>query len=176
MVEVKVKGIVSEKSSRRYNLLLEDKDRRVILFSLGLLEAQTVILELKKINPDQPVIYGLITSLLSELSARLIRVEIVARRNDEYLTQLVVQLDDRLKYFECRPSEGVILALRHEVPVFVQEDLMKEASAVFVARRRNKKDSGGTDLQPLNEDEAENIIRDIETLSTEEFWRKVKTR
>ena len=172
MVEVKVKGIASEKSSTRHVLLLEDNVHRTLSISIGLPEAQAVILTLKKVRFSPPLIYDFVSSLLPELAVKPLRVEIIAHRNNSYYAQFVIQLGDRLKYLECRPSDGVALALRCEVPVLVQEGLMEARPPVTVPRRRKQRPSR---ISPLTGAEVDEIKEEIEGLSAEEFWRRVKT-
>jgi uncharacterized protein len=172
MVEVKVKGVFSEKPTTRHTLILEDDSRRILSVSVGLPEAQAIVLALKKIRFSPPLMFDFIVSLLVEMSAKPVRVEIIAHRNEGYYAQFIFQVADRLKYIECRPSDGVTLALRCDIPVLVQDELLKTVSSVSAARNRK---SRTVHLPPLDYAEADEIKDVIEYSSAEEFWRKIKT-
>ena len=172
MVEVKVKGIVSERPSTRYALILEDGNHRVLSVFIGRPEAQAVVLALKKVRFAPPLIYDFIFSCFTEMSVKPIRMEIIAHRNESYYVQFIIQAGERLKYIECRPSDGVALALCCGVPILVQDELMKTAAPIAVSRRRKEKPAH---RPPLTYAESDEIKEAIEDLSAEDFWRRIKT-
>ncbi len=44
-----------------------------------------------------------------------------------YYAQLVLSADHHKEYLDCRPSDGIALALRADVPIFVDENVLASA-------------------------------------------------
>ncbi|HNQ34810.1 MAG TPA: DUF151 domain-containing protein [bacterium] len=172
MVEVRIKGIVAEKASGRNILVLEDGAKRLLSVTIGVTEAQAIILSLKKLGVPQPLVYDLLVKLAGELGARPLRIEVLDRSGDLLITQLVYQAGDRVRFLACRPGDGVALALRCQVPIFVHENLMKMVTLTADTRRKRPKPPPA----PMTEAEVDRIKTEIENLSAEEFWRRVSSR
>ncbi|MCM8828336.1 MAG: bifunctional nuclease family protein, partial [Candidatus Omnitrophica bacterium] len=74
---------------------------------------------------------------------------------------------------DCRPSDGIALALRVSAPIFASEDLMEPPDVVkYYAGKESMKASASD--SPINQKEAEEFRKYLEQLNARDFWKKLK--
>jgi len=171
MVEVRVKRIIFDRSSGKSLLILEDTTHQILPVAIGLLEAQLIILALRKTSFSPSLFYQFIPELFAELSFQPLRVEIITQQKNDYYTQFVLQARDKIRYIKCRLSDGILLALGCEIPILVPADLLKSSSTTLF---RTKKKQRSVPTFPLTEEEANRLKMEIESLNPEEFWQRIR--
>lgn len=112
-------------------MLKGEQDERVLPVFVGLAEAQAVAAFFNNEPPNRPLAHDLLKSVLDALEGRLERVLIHDLREGVFYGELELQCGERDMRVDCRPSDGVALALRCGVPIFVAEEVMDEAGAVI---------------------------------------------
>lgn len=65
---------------------------------------------------------------MNSLNARLLRVEVVALRDDVFYGNLVVEHNGEVLNIDSRPSDALALAVRAHVPILVAREVMDAAS------------------------------------------------
>ena len=130
MITVKVLKISYHPSTRSYFILLQDVDGDDCMsISVGSFEAQSIALALEPIEKKRPMTHDLICHLLSETGFFLKRVRITELKDGVFYS--VMDLDSK-KYgsysIDARPSDAIAISLRENAPIFVSEELIKNAS------------------------------------------------
>ena len=128
MVEVVIDSIrVSLMSQQRLVILREaDLDRYLVIW-IGMYEAEAITMALQGVEVARPLTWDLLKSVFSTLNARVIRVEVVALRDDTFFGSIIVEANGRTIAIDARPSDALALAVRTHVPVLVDREVMESA-------------------------------------------------
>jgi bifunctional DNase/RNase len=127
-VQVDILGLsVNPNSQRAYALLLReiDGDRRLPII-IGEPEAQSIANELEGIRPQRPMTHDLLKSVIDSLGAHVKEVVITAIKDGTFFASIFFEYTDI--EVDARPSDAIALAVRCQVPMFVEESIMEEAS------------------------------------------------
>jgi bifunctional DNase/RNase len=118
-----VLGVQRDAAGNLVLLLEEEGGERLLPIWIGMAEAQSIAAELEHVQLPRPNTHDLAGDLLSTLGAELERVVVSELRGSTYYASLVVRRDGRRFEIDSRPSDAVALALRADVPIFVNAPL-----------------------------------------------------
>ena len=108
-------------------VILADGDGRVIPIFIGIWEAVSInSAKIKEVLP-RPFTHDLFVDLCARFSITLRSLQIDSIDNGVYYAQLVLESDHHEEYLACRPSDGIALALRADIPIFVDEGVLASA-------------------------------------------------
>lgn len=128
-VECKVQGVfVAYNNATTVPLvILADGDGRVLPIFIGIWEAVSInSAKIKEVLP-RPFTHDLFLDLCGKFEISLRSLQIDSIDNGVYYAQLVLVSDHHEEYLDCRPSDGIALALRADVPIFVDESVLATA-------------------------------------------------
>ena len=108
-------------------VILADGDGRVIPIFIGIWEAVSINSAKTKEVLPRPFTHDLFVDLCARFSITLRSLQIDSIDNGVYYAQLVLESDHREEYLDCRPSDGIALALRADIPIFVDEGVLASA-------------------------------------------------
>jgi hypothetical protein len=106
-----------------------DKERYLPIW-IGLYEAEAITIALQDIQIARPQTHDLLKTLIQSLNGRLIQVEVSSLSDDVFYGNLVIEIDGKRKFVDCRPSDALALAVRMNAPILVAEDVMAQASII----------------------------------------------
>ena len=118
-VEFVVHGLAIDKETEMPILLLRDWARRLVLpIWIGRTEASAIISGLEDIKLPRPSTHDLLTNVISAFGGQIRALEITAIEDGAFLGVLKVTgpLGNDLS-LDCRPSDGVAVAVRFDVPI-----------------------------------------------------------
>ena len=128
MVEVVIDSIrVSLMSQQRIVILRETNTERYLPIWIGQYEAEAITLSLQEVEVARPLTWDLLKNVFGALNARVLRVEVVALRDDTFYGNIVADLDGRILNIDSRPSDALALAVRTHVPILVASSIMEMA-------------------------------------------------
>ena len=131
MIEVTIDSVrVSLTNQQRIVVLRETNAERYLSIYIGPYEAEAITIALQEIEVARPQTHDLLKSVMTHLNARLVRVEVVAMREDVYYGNLVIEVGGRSLNIDCRPSDALALAVRSHVQVFVAREVMESYGVV----------------------------------------------
>ena len=131
MIEVVIDSVrVSLTNQQRIVVLREVNAERYLSIYIGPYEAEAITIALQEIEVARPQTHDLLKNIINSLNSRLVRVEVIALREDVYFGNLVVESGGRVINIDSRPSDALALAVRSHVPVFVSRDVMDSAGIV----------------------------------------------
>ncbi len=126
--EMEVMGVAPDPASGAPVVYLRSKqDKRELSMFIGPFEAQGIILPLQQVQPARPYTHDLMREALHRLQAKIKRVIITEMRDNTYFANLVLEAQGKEIVLDCRPSDGIALALREEAPIFAAEAAFAKA-------------------------------------------------
>ena len=131
MLEVVIDSIrVSLMSQQRIVILREKDAERYLPIWIGVYEAESITIALQEVEVARPLTHDLLASIFHQLDARVLRVEVVALRDDTFFGNIVVEKDGRTMNVDSRPSDALAVAVRAHVPILVARSVMDSAGIV----------------------------------------------
>ncbi len=146
-------------------VILKDSKNRILPIVIGFFEAQSILLVLEKVRLPRPLTHDLIKSIIKELNAEFVRLEITTLKENTFFARILLKVRGQIMDIDCRPSDGIALALRCEVPIFVSKELMKERVPLGLSPESTR---------PIKLEEVKNFRKTLEDLKPEDFWKKLK--
>ena len=128
MIEVVIDSIrVSLMSQQRIVILREHGDERYLAIWIGVYEAESITIALQEVEVARPLTHDLLRNVFNQLNARVVRVEVVALRDDTYFGNIVVEVNEQTLEIDARPSDALAIAVRAHVPILVARSVMDTA-------------------------------------------------
>lgn len=130
MIEVAIDSIrVSLMSQHRIVILKDIDSERFLPIWIGQSEAEAITVALQEIPIVRPLTHDLLRNVLHDLGAEVLRVNIVELRNEIFFARILLRVNEREMEIDSRPSDALALAVRVHVPIFVAEEVMREAAS-----------------------------------------------
>ena len=121
--------IIDEKRQDQVIVLKEKEGNRQFPIVIGFLEASSIKMKLSGIVPERPMTHDLLASVIKSLDTKLERLTIDQLIQNTFHAKLQLKTSNgETKIVDCRPSDGIALAVRWAVPIFVEEDVLERAS------------------------------------------------
>jgi hypothetical protein len=128
MIELILNKIKIDESRNEQVIVLKEKEgNRFLPVIIGIAEVNAIKLKLSGIKPPRPLTHDLLMSVIESLGGKLLRVLIDRLHNNTFYAKLCLAVDAKEILIDARPSDSVALALRAGVPIFVEEEVLKEA-------------------------------------------------
>jgi uncharacterized protein len=132
MIEMNLVGVRVELPTNQPIVLLREKEgERFLPIWIGAMEATAIAFALQGIVTARPMTHDLMKNLLEELSVRIDRIVITELRDGTFYAVIQMQQDGSSFEVSSRPSDAIALAVRVNVPVFANEEVLTEASIVI---------------------------------------------
>ena len=127
-IEVRIRGLMMDPQSRMPIVLLNDLAGEVVLpIWVGLLEANSIALEIEKSTMPRPMTHDLLRTAIASLNARVTRVVVAALRDDTFYATVWMEQGGEAVALDARPSDAIALALRADCPIFVSKSVLDHA-------------------------------------------------
>ena len=109
---------------------------RALVFPVGLPEGTAMAQALRRMDSRRPMTHELFMQVLQRVRIEVIAVRLIGRDEGNLLAELDLMTPDGRQRLDCRPSDGLVLALRMPVPapILVDERLLDEAGDVLPIR------------------------------------------
>jgi len=108
-------------------VILTDGGEHSLPIFIGLWEAVSINSAKNKEILSRPFTHDLFLDLVGKFSITVHYLQIDSLEDGVYYAQLVLSADNHKEYLDCRPSDGIALALRADVPIFVDETVLASA-------------------------------------------------
>ncbi|MDR0977144.1 MAG: bifunctional nuclease family protein [Prevotellaceae bacterium] len=103
----------------------KDGYRRFAL-SIGLSEAQAIVMELRETFPPRPMMYQLFAGYLEATGVQMMRALIYKVEEGLFYSYIYLKVDGAIMRMDARTSDAVLLALRMKAPIYVYEEILDE--------------------------------------------------
>jgi bifunctional DNase/RNase len=132
VIEVFVESIrVNMANYKRVVMLKEKQSSRYLPIWIGHFEADAIAIPMQKVPVSRPLTHDLLRSSITALGARLDRVVINDLADETFFAKLILDQGGQVLEVDARPSDAIALAIRAEVPIFVEESVLESAGMVF---------------------------------------------
>lgn len=101
---------------------------RVLPIWIGPAEAASIGMSIQGDSPQRPMTHDLLGSLLDIADAELGFVVINNVVDTTFFATVVFEQNDESKNVDARPSDAIALAVRSNVPIYVEEEVLDLAS------------------------------------------------
>jgi len=108
-------------------VVLTDGDKHQLPIFIGLWEAVSINSAKNHEVLPRPFTHDLFLDLLGRFHITLKSLRIDSIENGVYYAQLVLAQNSHEEYIDCRPSDGIAVALRGEAPIFVEDSVLETA-------------------------------------------------
>lgn len=131
MLEVVIDSIrVSLMSQQRIVILRERDAERYLPIWIGVYEAESITIALQEVEVARPLTHDLIKNIINQLNTRIIRVEVIALRDDTFYGNIVAETDGHTFNIDARPSDALAIAVRTHASILVVRSVMDSAGII----------------------------------------------
>jgi bifunctional DNase/RNase len=132
MIELNLVGVRVELPTNQPIVLLREREGdRYLPIWIGPPEATAIAFALQGIVTARPMTHDLMKNVLEEVGVRLERIVITELREGTFYATLQMSQNGSSYEVSSRPSDAIALAVRLNVPIFANEDVLSEASIVI---------------------------------------------
>ena len=132
MHEMVIYGVSFDIVGKQPIVLLKTADGNKFLpIWIGHSEAAAILMKLQGATTPRPLTHDLVTSMLSELEARVTRITVTELRDNTFYASITIQQDGSEIEIDSRPSDAIALAVRAEAPIFVADEVIDESAIEF---------------------------------------------
>ena len=112
-------------------LLREREGERFLPIWIGAMEATAIAFALQGIVTARPMTHDLLKNVLEDLAVQVQKIVITELKDGTFYAVIQMQQDGRAYEVSSRPSDAIALAVRVNVPIFADEEVLTEASIVI---------------------------------------------
>jgi len=125
---MKIKGLVVDPISKMPIVVLEDPlSDQILPIWIGVFEANAIALSLEGIPTPRPMTHDLIKNFLDQLNITVEKIVVNDVRDNTFYANIHCRQNDIPYLIDSRPSDAIALALRVNVPIYVDEEVIKKA-------------------------------------------------
>jgi len=130
LIEVELYQIIITEGSPTQGIVLKEvSGERAFPIFIGYNEAMAIDRKIKDFQVPRPLTHDLLQSVIEKLGGRLDRIVLNDLREGTYYAQLVIAYNGGNIEIDSRPSDAIALAVRMDVPIFVEEEVLTRAMA-----------------------------------------------
>src|SRR5882724_4111671 len=132
MQQMNVYGVSFDLVGKQPIVLLKTVEgNRFLPIWIGHSEAAAILMKLQNAATPRPMTHDLVTEILMQLDAQVVRVAVTELRESTFYAQVTIQQDGSEIEVDSRPSDAIALAVRAEAPIFVADEVIEESGIEF---------------------------------------------
>jgi bifunctional DNase/RNase len=141
MVEMVIYGVSFDLVGKQPIVLLKTADgNRFLPIWIGHPEAAAILMKLQNASTPRPMTHDLLTEILGQLNAEVVRITVTELRENTFFAQITVQQDGSEVEIDSRPSDAIALAIRSDAPIYAAESVIDESAIEFEGEEINEED------------------------------------
>jgi len=166
-IEMVVGGLTIDPLTNSPVLILKDlKGEQTLPIWIGVLEATSIATVLEKIDVGRPMTHDLLKTIVNDLGARVLRVEICDLRDNTYYALLQLDQNGRCIQIDSRPSDAIAIALRSGAPIFVLDTVLEKSEKEAEGEKKSAEA-----VNVATTDDKEKLKEILEELNPEDFGK-----
>ena len=172
MIEVFVESIRVNMANYKRVVMLKEKDStRYLPIWIGHFEADAIAIPMQKVPVSRPLTHDLLRSAIDTLGAKLEHIVIHDLADETFFAKLVLVQDGKSLEVDARPSDAIALAIRADVPIFVEERVIDTAGMTFDGEEGQESEKQPKEEVPLDEEKLSVFKQFIEGLDIDDIGR-----
>ena len=182
MIEMTIDSIrVSLMNYQRVVILKEKMAERYLPIWIGPAEADAIAVKLQGVNVPRPLTHDLLRTIIDTLGATINSIIVSDLKNDTFYAKIILNVDGGQMEVDSRPSDALALAVRVEVPIYVEEAVLDKASILLdketgkpIIEEQEAGEAGGKDKKVSQEEmrKMSAFYDFINTLDLEDFNKR----
>jgi bifunctional DNase/RNase len=178
VIEVFVESIrVNMANYKRVVMLKEKESSRYLPIWIGHFEADAIAIPMQKVPVSRPLTHDLLRSAITTLGAKLVHVIINDLADETFYAKLILDQGGKTVEVDARPSDAIALAIRAEVPIFVEDKVIDSAGMVFEGEEETEGEAPrGDDESPVDEEKLAVFRQFINTLEFDDLEKGGETK
>jgi bifunctional DNase/RNase len=132
MQEMVIYGVSFDMVGKQPIVLLKTAEGNKFLpIWIGHPEAAAILMKLQGASTPRPMTHDLVTEMLSQLEAKVIRIAVTELRENTFYALITVSVDGSEIEIDSRPSDAIALAVRAEAPIYAADSVIEESAIEF---------------------------------------------
>jgi len=132
MIEMNLVGVRVELPTNQPIVLLREREgERFLPIWIGPSEATAIAFALQGVVTARPMTHDLLKNLLEEVGVQVDRIVITELKDGTFYATIHLRQNGSAHEVSSRPSDAIALAVRVNVPIFANEDVLTEASIII---------------------------------------------
>jgi hypothetical protein len=132
MIRVSVDSIrVSLLTQHRVVVLREADSRRYLPIWIGPFEADAIAMAIQGHEPQRPLTHDLLKSTIVDMGGSVSHILVNDIHDNTFFARIVIEHYGRNVEIDARPSDAIALAVRTEVPIYVETHVLEQAGVFF---------------------------------------------
>jgi len=141
MQEMVIYGVSFDLVGKQPIVLLKTADGNKFLpIWIGHPEAAAILMKLQGATTPRPMTHDLVTEILGQLEATVVRIAVTELRDNTFYAQITVQMNGTEIEVDSRPSDAIALAIRADAPIFAADDVIEESAIEFEGEEVNEEE------------------------------------
>ncbi len=120
---------ISESHEQQVIVLRERNGPRLLQIVIGLTEALAIDRRVKGVQLQRPMTHDLLGNVIESLGGELEKIVINDLQDHTFYAKLVIRHQGELVEVDSRPSDAIALGVANEVPLYVEDHVLKEAAS-----------------------------------------------
>jgi len=132
MIEMTIDSIrVSLMNYQRVVILKEKTSERYLPIWIGPAEADAIAVKLQGVTVPRPLTHDLLRTVIDALGATVNSIIISDLKSDTFYAKILLNVNGGQMEVDSRPSDALALAVRVEVPIYVEETVLDKAGILL---------------------------------------------
>ena len=180
MVEMTIDSIrVSLMNYQRVVMLKEKTTERYLPIWIGPAEADAIAVKLQGVTVPRPLTHDLLGTVIKTLGVTINSIIVSDLKNDTFFAKIIFDIDGRQVEIDSRPSDALALAVRAEVPIYVEEVVLDKAGILLdketgkpFPQEKEKGEAGDKEVSEEDLKKMSAFYDFINTLDLEDFNKR----
>lgn len=132
-IQLEILGLSSSQSQTgSFALVLGEKDgNRRLPIIIGMFEAQSIAIQIEKINPNRPLTHDLFKTFAEQVNVSITEILISDLKEGVFYSKIMCTDGNRDFELDARPSDAIAIGLRFGVPIYTVESVLSEAGIIL---------------------------------------------
>ncbi len=190
-IQLEILGLSSSQSQTgSFALVLGERDgNRRLPIIIGMFEAQSIAIQIEKINPNRPLTHDLFKSFAEQVNINISEVLISDLKEGVFYSKIMCTDGEKEFELDARPSDAIAIGLRFGVPIYTVESVLSEAGIILSdleeeeeeteeeATVKSSTTSSSSSKEPLHETSVDDLNKMLnEALEKEDYEKAAKIR
>ncbi|PKV62684.1 bifunctional nuclease family protein [Pontibacter ramchanderi] len=189
-IQLEILGLSSSQSQTgSFALVLGERDgNRRLPIIIGMFEAQSIAIQIEKINPNRPLTHDLFKTFAEQMNVNITEILISDLKEGVFYSKIMCTDGEKEFELDARPSDAIAIGLRFGVPIYTVESVLSEAGIILSDLEEEedeneemavKSTSSTTSSakEPLNQTSVDDLNKMLnEALEKEDYERAAKIR
>ncbi|PVY39101.1 bifunctional nuclease family protein [Pontibacter virosus] len=190
-IQLEILGLSSSQSQTgSFALVLGERDgNRRLPIIIGMFEAQSIAIQIEKINPNRPLTHDLFKTFAEQMSVNITEILISDLKEGVFYSKIMCTDGEKEFELDARPSDAIAIGLRFGVPIYTVESVLSEAGIILsdleeeedeneeMTVKSSSSTTASSSKEPLNQTSVDDLNKMLnEALEKEDYERAAKIR